>query len=78
MVKSYNYNNPTKKWLDSFKLLTFTFPIQCQHKYYKKRKYSIVIFYEDMQKKIKSKKIYFGFRGKKNKIDDPNFRTKRQ
>lgn len=58
-------------------IVSFTYPVEIDHEYYKKRKYMIVIFY-DNNKTILKKKIFFGFKGDKSKIDNETFKTKRK
>jgi hypothetical protein len=69
---SGNYGKLTKSWEVTDKIITFTYPVESNHRYYKRRKYMIVLFY-DNNKTILKKKIYFGFKGGKTKMEDADF-----
>ena len=74
---SNNYNTPTKTWEVTNTIVSFTYPVEINHEYYKKRKYMIIIFY-DNNKTILKKKIFFGFKGEKSRIDNETFNSKRK
>lgn len=72
-----NYGRPLRSWEVTDKIISFTYPVEVNHSYYKRRQYMIVLLY-DNNKTILKKKIYFGFKGAKNKLEDSNFESKRK
>ena len=74
-----SYNKKKLIWKNSYKYIGFSEPKEVsEDNYYSKRKYFIVLLFEDEFGVLKSKKIYFGLRGITNKIDGNEMKTRRK